>query len=599
MDYSGLTAYFTDYPEVAWTALVLFVLAMAWRVYGWFAHALNPAEAGAGVVSRVFAAFRGMVLALFSSRILSVLRALFLDVLLQLRIWRQGFWRWLAHLALFWGFVLLVVFHALGPHTSAQWFNPDYARQAPFVFLRDLLGALALAGLMIFALRRLFSKRPRFSSSAGDWLALAVVASILVSGVLLAGVKITSETEFEWMAADYAGLYPEYEEYQALLAYWVEEYGVVSEQTVPPFDPDVLEYGMDMHAGFCAECHSAAPRSGVLSWPASRALAPAAGWLERNNAGNVLFWAHILLTLGGLVYVPFGKMLHVLTTPLSLLVRAGMDVTRADPRNLATRRMMELDACMHCDTCSMGCSVGVVSGWFGNENILPSKKLRSLGRLARGKALGERDLRAIEEGLCICTNCNRCTVACPAGIGLKQQWATAFDRLIGGQRPQHSLAGTFSFYHGIERPNEKEADYGSNVDRARSELAPGAKPGGEPISMEAADRKFRQRMLDSYLARTFAGCYNCEVCTNACPVVGAAADPERDVGMTPSQIIRAVGLGMPDLAMGAPMLWNCLTCYKCQELCPTGVRVTDVFYELKNRAYRQQRESGGPDGNAA
>jgi heterodisulfide reductase subunit C len=35
------------------------------------------------------------------------------------------------------------------------------------------------------------------------------------------------------------------------------------------------------------------------------------------------------------------------------------------------------------------------------------------------------------------------------------------------------------------------------------------------------------------------------------------------------------------------MLWDCLTCFQCQEQCPQGVGVTDVLYELKNRATRQ------------
>jgi heterodisulfide reductase subunit C len=30
------------------------------------------------------------------------------------------------------------------------------------------------------------------------------------------------------------------------------------------------------------------------------------------------------------------------------------------------------------------------------------------------------------------------------------------------------------------------------------------------------------------------------------------------------------------------MLWDCLTCYQCQEQCPQGVCITDVLYELKN-----------------
>jgi len=59
------------------------------------------------------------------------------------------------------------------------------------------------------------------------------------------------------------------------------------------------------------------------------------------------------------------------------------------------------------------------------------------------------------------------------------------------------------------------------------------------------------------------------------------------LGLVPHQIIRAAVLGLPDPAFRSKMLWTCLGCYQCQDACPQGVRVTDVFYELKNMAIRR------------
>ena len=58
----------------------------------------------------------------------------------------------------------------------------------------------------------------------------------------------------------------------------------------------------------------------------------------------------------------------------------------------------------------------------------------------------------------------------------------------------------------------------------------------------------------------------------------------------PHQIMNACGLGLKDLALGSNMLWDCLTCYQCQEQCPQGVCVTDILYELKNEAVQQVKE---------
>ena len=59
------------------------------------------------------------------------------------------------------------------------------------------------------------------------------------------------------------------------------------------------------------------------------------------------------------------------------------------------------------------------------------------------------------------------------------------------------------------------------------------------------------------------------------------------VGLLPDQIMRSLGLGLKDLAMGSKMLWDCVTCYQCQEHCPQGVNVTDILYEMKNQALKE------------
>jgi heterodisulfide reductase subunit C len=46
--------------------------------------------------------------------------------------------------------------------------------------------------------------------------------------------------------------------------------------------------------------------------------------------------------------------------------------------------------------------------------------------------------------------------------------------------------------------------------------------------------------------------------------------------------------------MGSGMLWDCVTCYQCQEHCPQGVKVTDVLYELKNQAMKETFAAANP-----
>jgi len=59
-------------------------------------------------------------------------------------------------------------------------------------------------------------------------------------------------------------------------------------------------------------------------------------------------------------------------------------------------------------------------------------------------------------------------------------------------------------------------------------------------------------------------------------------NPQEVVGLLPHQIMNCLGLGLTEMATGPQMLWDCLTCYQCQEHCPQNVKVTDVLYGLKN-----------------
>ena len=107
------------------------------------------------------------------------------------------------------------------------------------------------------------------------------------------------------------------------------------------------------------------------------------------------------------------------------------------------------------------------------------------------------------------------------------------------------------------------------------------------IPLTPANKSFKERASLSQQANTYAYCYACENCTTVCPVVENYENPQEILGLLPHQIMRSLGLGLRDLALGSNMLWDCVTCYQCQEHCPQGVKVTDVLYELKNMAVKE------------
>jgi hypothetical protein len=95
-----------------------------------------------------------------------------------------------------------------------------------------------------------------------------------------------------------------------------------------------------------------------VSYPLSRALAPVASGLDRAGAVNGLWWVHVLACFIGLGYLAFGKMFHVVSTPVSLVVAEVANANQA-PAVAATRQAIELDGCSHGGACHDTCPVKI------------------------------------------------------------------------------------------------------------------------------------------------------------------------------------------------------------------------------------------------
>lgn len=305
------------------------------------------------------------------------------------------------------------------------------------------------------------------------------------------------------------------------------------------------------------------------------------------------FWyVHIMMTFLGLALLPFSKMLHVFTTPLSLLANAVMDKD-SDPANIKTRQMLELDACMRCGTCSRRCSVAVAFDSIGNEMILPSERMAFLKGYYADKNVGSKGLFAIQQGIYLCTNCDRCTVTCPAGINLRDLWFNVREEIIRGKRASALLLTPFSYYRGLQRSRFDREQYHKPVMGVQKKITRPYKliaQTNNVIPLMPGNGVFGKSAGLSDGAETYSFCFACENCSTVCPVVGNYDDPQKNLDLMPHQIMRALGFGIRDLALGSRMLWYCLTCYQCQEHCPQGVKVTDILYELKTLSAKEFNE---------
>jgi heterodisulfide reductase subunit C/nitrate reductase gamma subunit len=561
------------------------LLGIVYRVWTWFSRNLGLSAKNFTTSERISAAAKGISGTVFSAKILTLVKVFVLDVLLQRRILKEDFLRWLMHMFIYVGFMLLLLMHALEKFISEPLFANYYSTVNPFMFLRDLFGFMVIVGICIAIFRRFILRVPRLKTNAMDHYAIVILVVIMMSGVFLEAVKITSITEFMYMVEDYAGMtLDDYEEdIRALESYWVQDFGLVSPNVQAPFDEDELVMGQDVHMANCMGCH-AKPQWAFTGYTVAKIIKPIAPALDQADAVNILWYIHFIACFIGLAYLPFSKMFHIFSTPVSLLANAVMDNETSAPANIATRRVMELDACMHCGTCSLRCSASSAFDVLGNDNILPAEKMISLKKLVKRKSIGPETLRVIQEGVYLCTNCDRCTVVCPAGINLKDLWINVREDLIQRGYPEPLTLSPFSFFRGLIKGTLATNDYAKPLEKAKAAVAGNFEElmdQEKPISF--ADRQMAEPDRIPGLD-TFSYCFSCQTCTTVCPVVACFEDPGELLGLLPHQIMNCLGMGLVEMASGPKMLWDCITCYQCQESCPQNVEVTDIIFQLKNIA---------------
>ncbi|MCJ7833728.1 MAG: 4Fe-4S dicluster domain-containing protein [Deltaproteobacteria bacterium] len=558
-----------------YVALILFGIGMCYKVQMWFRRRAGDPLGKISAPKRFVEAVKGVFSTFFSRKLFRLVKVWVLEVFFQKQIGREGFVRWFMHFCIAYGFIFLLLMHALDRYVSQKLFAEYASTLNPFLFLRNLFGAMMLVGLGIAVYRRITNRMMRLTTRGVDIYALVVLALIAFSGFFLEATKIVSHERYEEMVSEYSSISDE-QEAKALKAYWAKEFAVVFPKT-KAMDSGLLAKGKEVHILNCASCHSR-PKSAFVSYGLAKAISPTALVLSQKSIRESLRYFHFLVCFLGLALLPFTKFFHILTSPLVLLINGVMDRTKASPANIATVQAIELDACTHCATCSLHCSVGPIYQEIPNKTILPSEKLASLSSLASQNGKSLTILPVISEGASICTKCYRCTTVCPVGIVLQDQWLTLDKGLIHLECPEPFIRVRNAFTARFDSDRKKAI-----------------------IPLTSAKKKFKQGVGLSLQGSTFHQCFTCMTCSNSCPVVVHYQNPGEKLGLLPHQIMQSLKFGIQDNVLGAGMVWDCLGCYNCQENCPQGIRVTDIFFELKNEAYQQGknltpgvRESGEP-----
>ena len=156
------------FDYLLYASLIIFLLGLIYKVSNWFIRKLGGVGQTVTTAQRLVSAAGGILRVLFSAKLLLVFRTILVDVLLQGRVFKESVTRWLAHMLIFYGFMLLLLMHGLDAVTTEAWFSDYYPTLNPFFFLRDLFGAMVLLGVTLAVMRRYLSKTPRLRTGGRE-----------------------------------------------------------------------------------------------------------------------------------------------------------------------------------------------------------------------------------------------------------------------------------------------------------------------------------------------------------------------------------------------------------------------------------------------
>jgi nitrate reductase gamma subunit len=202
---------------------------------------------------------------IFSKEIFSIVKTIFFDILLQRRVLASGVSRWFIHSLIFYSFLarfslsfFTLLLQRLSPECelTLTLVNKDSSFVA---MVNDLLGIFILAGVIWAMVRRYITKPDDVATQEQDTIALAIIGLVTFSGFILEGIRI-------------------------LIA------------QIPQ------QVALSAFAGY------------MLSRLFSMVN------LDWQTIYGYMWYSHALLWALFIAYLPFGKLKHIFTTPLSLLL---------------------------------------------------------------------------------------------------------------------------------------------------------------------------------------------------------------------------------------------------------------------------------------
>ncbi len=279
------------------------------------------------------------------------------------------------HLTIFWGMIVLALGTALATvdwDVTRLFFGFQFLTGTFYIIFElalDIFGLLLMVGLGMAIYRRYIQRPERLQNlptpklARDDWLVLAALTGIAITGYLVEGLRI-AVTKPDWAVWSPVG---------AALASIFETIG----------DPT-------------------------------------------NRTLHMAIWsAHTLIAFGLIASIPYTKLFHIVATPVNIFFSSLQPAGTLNParshsglgvekwQNFTWKQLLDFDACTRCGRCQDQCPA-----YASGVNLSPRDLMlklethvwrRTNGQKLHGDVISQAELWA-------CTTCRACTAACPAFI---------------------------------------------------------------------------------------------------------------------------------------------------------------------------------------
>jgi Fe-S oxidoreductase/nitrate reductase gamma subunit len=268
------------------------------------------------------------------------LKSLFVNGFLQLKTWRDVY-PGIMHGLIFFGFFVLIFgaafdageFHITEPLLSWSFLRGNF--YLGFAFLMQAFGLCVLIGILMAMFRRYVQKPDRLGykgksdNTADDAIALLLILGIVVTGFLISALRIhVTYQETPWESVRF-------------VSWGIATYALAGVET---------STALTLH--------------------------------------KIMWWTHTFIALGFIAYIPYSRLLHIITTPANHFLMSLKPTGYIEPiRDFETaesfgvskleeftwKQIFDSDACTKCGRCQDGCPA-----YLSGKHLSPKKLVQDL-----------------------------------------------------------------------------------------------------------------------------------------------------------------------------------------------------------------------------